>query len=93
MYVLEAYGVLKGAGGEGEGEGLFGGKKRGGEEVSVEEEESTKALLDFFSSRRRHTGSLCDWSSDVCSSDLAPLHSSLGDRARLCLKKKKKKCI
>src|SRR5260221_150414 len=24
----------------------------------------------FFSSRRRHTRSLCDWSSDVCSSDL-----------------------
>src|SRR5438132_6470771 len=26
--------------------------------------------LIFFSSRRRHTRSLCDWSSDVCSSDL-----------------------
>src|SRR5690349_2456101 len=26
----------------------------------------------FFSSRRRHTGSLRDWSSDVCSSDLPP---------------------
>src|SRR5260221_10476761 len=24
----------------------------------------------FISSRRRHTRSLCDWSSDVCSSDL-----------------------
>src|SRR5260221_10018104 len=24
----------------------------------------------FFSSRRRHTRSLCGWSSDVCSSDL-----------------------
>src|SRR5260221_9260449 len=24
----------------------------------------------FFQSRRRHTRSLCDWSSDVCSSDL-----------------------
>src|SRR5437588_13046273 len=24
----------------------------------------------LFSSRRRHTRSLCDWSSDVCSSDL-----------------------
>src|SRR5260221_7606187 len=24
----------------------------------------------FFSRRRRHTRSLCDWSSDVCSSDL-----------------------
>src|SRR5438034_8523682 len=28
--------------------------------------------LFFFSSRRRHTRSLCDWSSDVCSSDLRP---------------------
>src|SRR5690349_25109948 len=26
----------------------------------------------FFSSRRRHTRSLRDWSSDVCSSDLRP---------------------
>src|SRR5690349_23313876 len=29
------------------------------------------SLLFFFSSRRRHTRSLRDWSSDVCSSDLA----------------------
>src|SRR5260221_10079253 len=29
-----------------------------------------ESLLFFFSSRRRHTRSLCDWSSDVCSSDL-----------------------
>src|SRR5438874_3015746 len=28
----------------------------------------------FFSSRRRHTRSLRDWSSDVCSSDLDLLH-------------------
>src|SRR2546430_10322294 len=27
----------------------------------------------FFSSRRRHTRFDCDWSSDVCSSDLAQL--------------------
>src|SRR5260370_26599844 len=26
----------------------------------------------FFSSRRRHTRFKCDWSSDVCSSDLLP---------------------
>src|SRR5690242_20960277 len=26
----------------------------------------------FFSSRRRHTRLTCDWSSDVCSSDLEP---------------------
>src|SRR2546421_9910326 len=46
----------------------------------------------FFSSRRRHTRSDRDWSSDVCSSDLAPLDEPalrrlmktldrLGDRA------------
>src|SRR5205814_6664693 len=29
--------------------------------------------LFFFSSRRRHTRCLSDWSSDVCSSDLAVL--------------------
>src|SRR2546430_9216669 len=35
----------------------------------------------FFSSRRRHTRFDCDWSSDVCSSDLTPVrpHSSGGD--------------
>src|SRR5690242_20778372 len=27
----------------------------------------------FFSSRRRHTRLTCDWSLDVCSSDLLPL--------------------
>src|SRR5205814_5545309 len=29
-------------------------------------------FLFFFSSRRRHTRCLSDWSSDVCSSDLIP---------------------
>src|ERR1039458_9909368 len=29
----------------------------------------------FFSSRRRHTRCLSDWSSDVCSSDLSPRES------------------
>src|SRR5262245_22862561 len=29
------------------------------------------AMAFFFSSRRRHTRCLSDWSSDVCSSDLA----------------------
>src|SRR5476649_2967060 len=34
-----------------------------------------RPLMDFFfSSRRRHTRSLCDWSSDVCSSDLNLSH-------------------
>src|SRR5215204_1912504 len=32
--------------------------------------EELDPCLFFFSSRRRHTRSLCDWSSDVCSSDL-----------------------
>src|SRR6266853_500822 len=32
----------------------------------------------FFSSRRRHTRFDCDWSSDVCSSDLIP-GANLGD--------------
>src|SRR5207249_9682305 len=31
------------------------------------------ALFFFFSSRRRHTRSKRDWSSDVCSSDLATM--------------------
>src|SRR5437899_9630285 len=39
----------------------------------------------FFSSRRRHTRCLSDWSSDVCSSDLAiegdePVTQDLQDR-------------
>src|SRR5260370_35826686 len=31
----------------------------------------------FFSSRRRHTRFKCDWSSDVCSSDLLANHNRL----------------
>src|ERR1035441_10712904 len=34
------------------------------------ENHASRALLFFFSSRRRHTRCLSDWSSDVCSSDL-----------------------
>src|SRR5258706_7201039 len=34
----------------------------------------------FFSSRRRHTRSLSDWSSDVCSSDLNVLFGYNPDR-------------
>src|SRR5205814_7075999 len=46
----------------------------------------------FFSSRRRHTRCLSDWSSDVCSSDLrAQLHQHLhrfvvGDKNVTCEK-------
>src|SRR2546427_12563347 len=32
----------------------------------------------FFSSRRRHTRFDCDWSSDVCSSDLFAFHPEFG---------------
>src|SRR2546427_6232259 len=32
------------------------------------------SLFFFFSSRRRHTRFDCDWSSDVCSSDLRHMH-------------------
>src|SRR5690242_21464914 len=35
----------------------------------------------FFSSRRRHTRLTCDWSSDVCSSDL-PSRPRRGSRCR-----------
>src|SRR5690242_21250596 len=34
-------------------------------------------LFFFFSSRRRHTRLTCDWSSDVCSSDLLEPHGVL----------------
>src|SRR5436305_14405716 len=37
----------------------------------------------FFSSRRRHTRCGRDWSSDVCSSDLAPGLWALADETRL----------
>src|SRR5260370_4149145 len=33
-------------------------------------------FLFFFSSRRRHTRFKCDWSSDVCSSDLISFKDS-----------------
>src|SRR5260370_31442411 len=37
------------------------------------------ACYFFFSSRRRHTRFKCDWSSDVCSSDLDVAHVELRD--------------
>src|SRR5262249_56674335 len=39
--------------------------------------------LFFFSSRRRHTRLVSDWSSDVCSSDLAPRVSSRSAASRM----------
>src|SRR6266571_3215891 len=44
-----------------------------------------RILFFFFSSRRRHTRLTCDWSSDVCSSDLGVAHrdrTRAVDRAR-----------
>src|SRR6266550_6063656 len=38
-------------------------------------------LFFFFSSRRRHTRCSRDWSSDVCSSDLAPASGSCSPAA------------
>src|SRR5256886_6905039 len=39
----------------------------------------------FFSSRRRHTRFDCDWSSDVCSSDLQGIHyAATPMEAQLC---------
>src|SRR5699024_11608307 len=38
-------------------------------------------LFFFFSSRRRHTRSKRDWSSDVCSSDLVPTRSEIAEAA------------
>src|SRR2546427_6039495 len=39
----------------------------------------------FFSSRRRHTRFDCDWSSDVCSSDLLRLSQLVLIGVHLCL--------
>src|SRR6266496_5706835 len=39
-------------------------------------------IFFFFSSRRRHTRSLRDWSSDVCSSDLLDPVQGAGKRVR-----------
>src|SRR5437879_11120598 len=39
-----------------------------------------RVLLFFFSSRRRHTRYIGDWSSDVCSSDLETPQAEAGRR-------------
>src|SRR5260370_27312019 len=48
----------------------------------VNVDELRRHLSVFFSSRRRHTRFKCDWSSDVCSSDLttpALIEKSVGE--------------
>src|SRR5438477_694446 len=45
-------------------------------------------LIFFFSSRRRHTRLTCDWSSDVCSSDL----NSIGFPACMTLREIRSNC-
>src|SRR6266480_6501236 len=40
-------------------------------------------VVFFFSSRRRHTRLTCDWSSDVCSSDLATLRLEIVTTERI----------
>src|SRR5688572_32003211 len=38
--------------------------------ISMMSQRKIRSFFFFFSSRRRHTRFDCDWSSDVCSSDL-----------------------
>src|SRR2546430_7948282 len=45
------------------------------EELWVAQYRMFESRVFFFSSRRRHTRFDCDWSSDVCSSDLVVLQS------------------
>src|SRR6185369_13026465 len=46
-------------------------------------------LFFFFSSRRRHTRFKCDWSSDVCSSDLASEVLTMEDKPAAALRRKR----
>src|SRR6266478_7010582 len=48
----------------------------------------------FFSSRRRHTRFDCDWSSDVCSSDLYPPgHEEDGAQLQKILRPRRDQCV
>src|SRR6266536_2978596 len=44
-------------------------------------------MIFFFSSRRRHTRSTRDWSSDVCSSDLNPAAGETDERVPIAGKR------
>src|SRR2546430_7168382 len=53
---------------------------------------SLSVSLDFFfSSRRRHTRFDCDWSSDVCSSDLKAIEKGSGQHCYLTNQEAKRK--
>src|SRR6267378_4743068 len=61
-------------------------------EMEVMRDRNDNVVIFFFSSRRRHTRSLRDWSSDVCSSDLldstnleAIRQAKAGAREGLCI--------
>src|SRR5947207_4756521 len=60
---------------------LFVGYGRQQPKSNLSHNEVVFTLIFFFSSRRRHTRSLCDWSSDVCSSDLARVQTLFKRRA------------
>src|SRR2546427_140746 len=47
---------------------------------SLASRSTCSVLIFFFSSRRRHTRFDCDWSSDVCSSDLKAIQEKFGDK-------------
>src|SRR5690242_21548274 len=47
----------------------------------------------FFSSRRRHTRLTCDWSSDVCSSDLEMLRCAQHDKQLRLMSHLARSCI
>src|SRR5947207_12718482 len=58
---------------------------RGGSVIAIRALLQPRLYHCFFSSRRRHTRSLCDWSSDVCSSDLDCPLVNTGPRALLAV--------
>src|SRR6266403_4602156 len=50
--------------------------------IVLEKKREKLLLFFFFSSRRRHTRSLRDWSSDVCSSDLGEGQAQVPEAVR-----------
>src|SRR5256886_9533519 len=53
-------------------------------EMRVQIDADASEGVFFFSSRRRHTRFDCDWSSDVCSSDLIDRHAGESGQGREC---------